>query len=96
MALLGDQMWWKKCNHPDNSCFPATYPPKYSSDISAAMEVQAKMASLGHYFSLDYDLCAWTATFINADSRRAYSVNTTKSNPAEEICRAALLATLPE
>jgi hypothetical protein len=67
--------------------------PKYSTDITAALEVQEKMASLGYYFSLDYDLCAWTATFSNT-SGKLISVNTTKSNPSEEICRAALLAVM--
>jgi hypothetical protein len=68
--------------------------PKFTRDISAAWQVVEKMASKGYYFELDYDLCAWTAVFTSADTGIKTSVNTTKSNAAEEICRCALIALL--
>lgn len=60
----------------------------WSVDIAKAWEVVKEMAKRGHCFNLSYDLIAWTASFGSG------RVNTTKSNAAEEICRAALLATL--
>jgi len=69
---------------------------KFSTDIAAAWEVVNEVTSKGFYFDLSYDLCAWTATFRNANGGLPISVNTTKSNPSEEICRAALLAVMEE
>lgn len=64
--------------------------PHYSTNMSDVWEVVIKMLSMGYYFELHHDLNAWTAKFCNADTNKCFTVNTTKTNAAGEICRAAL------
>ncbi len=97
----------RKCNHDKSECFPddsVIIPPqhdhlynlfglnRYSTDMNDAMLVVEKMRERGYdNFGLrQWKHKLWTCRFANIDGKQGTFEKA--DNPAEAICKAALLA----